>query len=57
MCVRSESLDILKDEALIESSERLGELFREMLSPLSEKYPWLLEIQGKGYLNLARFLV
>lgn len=49
--VTMEALQVVKDEALTENAERMGELFRERLQQLAEKTDLITLVRGKGLLN------
>jgi acetylornithine/succinyldiaminopimelate/putrescine aminotransferase len=54
--VAIETLNILKDEKLIERAEELGLYFEERLADLQKKHPKsLLEVRGRGLFRAARF--
>ncbi|TET31685.1 MAG: aspartate aminotransferase family protein [Candidatus Heimdallarchaeota archaeon] len=46
--VAMENIAILKDEKLIENSEKIGRIFFKGLNDLQEKYPIIGDIRGKG---------
>jgi acetylornithine/N-succinyldiaminopimelate aminotransferase len=41
-------LDVIINEGLVENSKNMGDYFIEKLSELSQKYPFISEIRGKG---------
>ncbi len=49
--VAQEALQIIKDEGLVENSERMGRLFRKGLQELAHTCSWIKEVRGKGLLN------
>lgn len=46
-----EALAIVKDEALVANSERLGELFRAEMRKLVDRYDFVKLVRGRGLLN------
>ncbi len=50
--VAMEALEVIKDERLTQNARRLGQLFRQRMQELVDKYPQLLKlVRGKGLLN------
>jgi ornithine--oxo-acid transaminase len=45
------SLEVLKEESLIDNSFRLGEIFRERMNQLKKKSSHILTVRGHGLLN------
>lgn len=45
------ALDVVKDEALAENAQRLGEIFRTEMNRIIEKTDLVLKVRGKGLLN------
>lgn len=45
------ALDVLYDEKLMQNARRLGQLFRERMQNLVEKYSIISKVRGKGLLN------
>lgn len=45
------ALDVVKDEALAENAQRLGEIFRAEMNRIIEKTDLVLKVRGKGLLN------
>ncbi len=49
--VAMEAMQVVIDEKLAENAARLGEIFRAGLVKISEKYPLIALVRGKGLLN------
>ena len=49
--VAMEALEVVKEEKLAENAQKMGELFREGLRAIAEKYPLITTVRGKGLLN------
>lgn len=49
--VATTALQIIKDEALAENAQRMGELFRTRMQALIDKCPLATLVRGKGLLN------
>lgn len=47
--IAMETLSLLKEEKLVENSEKMGAIFREQIGSCS--YPWIKELRGRGLLN------
>jgi ornithine--oxo-acid transaminase len=45
------SLKALVEEKMVENSERLGHIFRAEMAKLKAKYPFIIDIRGKGLFN------
>lgn len=45
------ALDVIKDENLIENSDRLGETFRHRMNKLVDNNKWIKQVRGKGLMN------
>lgn len=45
------ALEVIKDENLADNAEKMGQIFRDELSKLVEKYALLKLVRGKGLLN------
>ncbi|MDN3203128.1 ornithine--oxo-acid transaminase [Algoriphagus sediminis] len=45
------ALEVVRDEKLAQNARRLGEIFRERMEKLVEKYPIVKLVRGKGLLN------
>ena len=48
--VATAALEVLKEEKLAETAEKMGEIFRQELASL-KNLPWIAEVRGKGLLN------
>ena len=46
--VALEVLNIMEEEKLVEKAKEVGRYFREKLSSLKEKFPFIKEVRGKG---------
>ncbi|TNE82171.1 MAG: ornithine--oxo-acid transaminase [Bacteroidetes bacterium] len=45
------ALDVVKEEALAEKADRLGQIFRERMQQLADKSPLVELVRGRGLLN------
>lgn len=49
------SLHVLREQKLIENSEKMGQLFLDKLQPLVDKYELFKEVRGKGLMIALEF--
>ena len=45
------ALDVIKEEKLIENSDRLGEIFRNRMNKFANNNKWIKQVRGKGLMN------
>lgn len=49
--VATEALQVVLDEKLAENSEKLGQVFRDEITKMTEEFPLFKSVRGKGLLN------
>ena len=49
--VAREALKVLKEEGLVENSDKLGEIFRQSLLQMKANHKWIIDVRGKGLFN------
>ncbi|MBP6312637.1 MAG: ornithine--oxo-acid transaminase [Flavobacteriales bacterium] len=49
--IATEALSIVKEDALADHAQRLGEIFRAEMNKLVSEYPYVKLVRGKGLLN------